>query len=222
VAWIKRRHAAGGRLIESALPAPHSDTLVVLADDQAPKFLFALGDELRPDARDLVRILDQAGISTSICSGDTTQTVATLARQVGISDYRADCLPADKLAVLETFQSASQNVAMIGDGVNDAPVLAKANVSFALGSGTQAARVNADFILLGESLPALYTAIVIARGTRRIIAQNLSWAVLYNLLAIPAAASGWLAPWMAAIGMSLSSLLVVANSLRAGWTERQD
>ncbi len=222
VAWIKRRHPGATDWAERLRPAQSNDTLVVLADDLAPQFLFALGDEVRADAGSLVQTLNQAGIRTSVCSGDNRQTVLALARQVGIRDVHAEWLPGDKLAVLEALRRSGEHVAMIGDGVNDAPVLAGADVSFALGSGALAARVNADFILLGESLHGIAAAMAIARKTRRIIAQNLSWAVLYNLLAIPAAAAGWLAPWMAAIGMSLSSLLVVANSLRCGWTRKKN
>jgi len=216
VAWMKCRCKDTTGLETDCRGQQENDTVVVLADCQGPKFVFALGDEMRSDAPQLVCRLHQAGITTSVCSGDEPRAVAALAGQAGIREHRGGCAPADKLTVLEGLRNSGQRVAMVGDGVNDAPVLAGANVSFALGSGTQAARISADFILLGEHLPALYTAIVIARKTRRIITQNLGWALVYNLLAIPAAAAGWVPPWLAAIGMSLSSLLVVANSLRCG------
>ncbi len=163
-------------------------------------------------------MLQHAGITTSICSGDRPATVTAVAKILGITNLYAGCQPTDKLDILKTLQRRGEHVAMLGDGVNDAPILAGANISFALSGGAQAALANADYILLSDSLPMLYQAIVTARKARRIITQNLCWAVLYNLLAIPAAAAGLLSPWMAAIGMSLSSLLVVANSLRCRQT----
>ena len=220
--WIQKHHRNDHVLNNALLSTDRDMTVVVLADNQGPKFIFTVTDSLRPDAWKLVRDLNQADIQTSICSGDHPQTVTAIADQIGIRQSQGNCLPADKLSVLNDHQRQGQHVAMIGDGINDAPVLAAAHVSFAMGSGVQAAKVNADYILLGEKLGAVYSAIRIARSTRRVIKQNLTWAVLYNLVAVPAAASGWLAPWMAAIGMSLSSLLVVANSLRCNRTDKPD
>jgi Cu2+-exporting ATPase len=122
--------------------------------------------------------------------------------------------PDEKLQAMHTLQEQGAVVAMVGDGVNDAPVLAGAQVSLAMGGGTQLAQASADMVLLSEHLPHLPRTVETARATLRIIRQNLAWAVLYNLVALPLAAMGYVAPWMAAIGMSASSLIVVLNALR--------
>jgi len=189
-------------------------TWVALGDEQGVLAWFQLADTLRSDALDTVAKLRALGLKVLLLSGDQPATVAAIARQVGIQDAEGGLLPADKLARIKTLQAAGAVVAMVGDGINDAPVLAAAPVSIAMGGGTAVAHAAADMILLAENLDMLVRGLKTARRTLHIIRQNLVWALAYNLVALPLAAAGWLAPWMAALGMSLSSLLVVANALR--------
>jgi Cu2+-exporting ATPase len=189
-------------------------TRVYLADESCVRCVFTLGDRLRPGASRLIAELAAQGIPVSILSGDHEGAVQEVARELGIEDAAGGLRPAQKLARLQALQEAGEVVAMVGDGVNDAPVLAQAHVSIAMGGGTQVARASADMILLNEQLPVLAAGVRKARMALRVIRQNLLWAISYNLLALPAAALGYVAPWMAAIGMSLSSLLVVLNATR--------
>jgi Cu2+-exporting ATPase len=189
-------------------------TVVMIANDDSALGAFALGDELRDGAAQLVDALLSKGIAVSMYSGDTSKAVQNIADQLGIVDRAGGLLPQDKLKRLIALQTAGHTTAMVGDGINDAPVLAAASVSIAMGGGAQAARASADFILVNEQLPTIIKAIEIAHRSRRIMRQNMAWALAYNLLALPIAAAGWVAPWMAALGMSCSALLVVANSLR--------
>ncbi len=189
-------------------------TLVFLADTYTVYGALSLGDQIRPGARELIQALQQQGKTISLLSGDHALAVQRVAQAVGINDIAYALSPAEKLQRVKNLQQTGAIVAMIGDGVNDAPVLAQAQVSIAMGSGTQVARASADMILLTEQLANLLIGIKTARQTFYIIRQNIIWAIGYNLLALPAAAVGWVAPWLAAIGMSLSSLLVVMNALR--------
>jgi Cu2+-exporting ATPase len=140
--------------------------------------------------------------------------VRHVAAELGIAQARHGMRPDDKLARVRELQAAGHQVAMIGDGVNDAPVLAGADVSIAMGQGAQLAHASADMVVLSERLGALPDGIAKARRTRTVIKQNLGWALFYNMSAVPLAAAGMVAPWMAAIGMSFSSLVVVFNALR--------
>jgi Cu2+-exporting ATPase len=189
-------------------------TVVLLAGAAGVEAAFVLEDTLRPGAAALVDALKAGGGRVILLTGDHEQAARRLAAEVGIDDFAWDQRPADKLARVRALQAGGAVVAMVGDGVNDAPVLAQAQVSVAMGSGTQLAAASADMVLLSEQLEMLGAGVDKARRTLAIVRQNLLWAVGYNLVALPAAAMGLVAPWMAAIGMSASSLLVVANALR--------
>ena len=162
----------------------------------------------------MLDILKQQGIRTHLLSGDRTNAVAQVAQALGLDTYRAEATPEDKLAYVEDLQKQGRKVLMVGDGINDAPVLAQADVSAAVAAGADVARDGADLVLLNDDLNILPATIAQARRTREIIRQNLAWASAYNIIAVPLAVLGYVKPWIAALGMSLSSLFVVGNALR--------
>ena len=193
---------------------PAGATLIGLTDADGPLAWFALGDAPRPQAKRLIEDLKALGVRLHLYSGDRVENVLALARELGIEDARGGMLPQDKLDAVTAMQQAGAIVAMTGDGVNDAPVLARAQVSIAVDQGAEAAQAAADMVLLSTEIGRLADGVRMARKTQGIIRQNLAWAVLYNVVAIPAAALGYITPWLAGIGMSLSSLLVVLNAMR--------
>ena len=175
---------------------------------------FRIRDQLRPGAQETINALQSMNISLSLASGDHEDSVKKVAQSLGIKDVVFDCTPADKLALIESLQKRGERVVMIGDGINDAPVLAGADASIAPGHGATLAQTNADIIMLGSALQPVATALRLSRRTMQIVRQNLYWAIGYNLTALPLAAAGFVPPWLAAIGMSASSLVVVLNALR--------
>lgn len=185
-----------------------------LGQGDTAQAVFHLRERLRRDAAAAVRALQAQGMDTLLCSGDGAAAVASLAAEVGIAEHAARQHPEDKLARVRALQAQGRCVAMVGDGINDAPVLAGADVSLALSEGAALAQRAADFVITADSLMRVPEAMAIARRTRAIIRQNLAWATLYNVIALPLAASGQVTPWMAALGMALSSLLVTLNALR--------
>ncbi len=189
-------------------------TVIALADEQHILALFVMADIVREDAAETIQALRQLGLKITLLSGDQAPVVNHVADALGIDDAHAGMLPDQKLERIQAMQQAGDIVAMVGDGVNDAPVLAAAQVSVAMGSGSQIAHASADMVLLSESLPHIVDGVVMARRSLTVIRQNLTWALVYNLLALPLAAMAMVAPWMAAIGMSASSLVVVLNALR--------
>jgi Cu2+-exporting ATPase len=175
---------------------------------------FELSDGLRPEARSVVERFHAAGKQVVLLSGDRQQSADAVANELGIATALGGQLPQQKLDYVRALQERGAVVAMVGDGINDAAVLRGADVSFAMGGGAALAQLNADCVLLGDGLEPLADAAATARRTLAVIRQNLAWATVYNLAAIPAAAFGLLNPWLSGIGMAASSALVVANAMR--------
>jgi len=208
--------ALGGlALPDEAVPWLNSgDTTILLADAGRCLALFRIGDEVRPEARRLIGDLRKAGRHVTLLTGDAPSVANRVAEALGIEDVRAGATPAGKHQCVSSLQANGAVVAMVGDGVNDAPVLAQAQVSIAMGGGAQLARTQSDLILLSENLEHLNRGLKRATFSLFVIRQNLWWSFFYNVVALPAAIAGYVTPWLAGIGMSLSSLLVVLNSLR--------
>ena len=175
---------------------------------------FRISDELREDAADTISQLTELGLRAGLISGDSEAAVQYTAGKLGIADYHANCSPEDKLEIIRSAQQKGETVIMVGDGINDAPVLAGADASIAPAHGALLAQTSADVILIGHYLSPVATAIEVSRRTLKIVRQNLAWAIVYNAAALPLAALGYVPPWAAAIGMSASSLIVVLNALR--------
>jgi Cu2+-exporting ATPase len=204
------------RFALSGRPAPLDESAVLLADESGAIAAFHVAEQLRPGARDAIDALKAEGLQVCIVSGDTPGRVGEVAARLGISTWRARASPADKLSELRLLRAQGARVIAVGDGVNDGPVLAGADVAVAMASGAELAQTSSDIILAGERLGALVTARRLARETLAVIQQNQRWALFYNLAAVPLAACGFVPPWLAALGMSLSSLCVIGNALRIG------
>ncbi len=191
-----------------------TSTHVFLSVEGQPVAWFEVEDELRPDAAETIRALEALGVGAALISGDREASVARIADELGIRERHAGCTPQQKLDLIEAAQQSGERVVMVGDGINDAPVLAGADTSIAPAHGALLAQTSADVIMLGNSLAPVVTALRTGARTMRIVRQNLTWAIVYNALALPLAAAGFVPPWAAAIGMSASSLIVVLNALR--------
>ncbi len=209
-----RAFASGAASPPSALADEIDDAAVFLSSDDGDLASFAVADEPRPESARTVAALRGQGMGIEILSGDSIVAVRRLALYCGIGTFAARRSPAQKLERVRSLTSQGEFVAMVGDGINDAPVLGGAGVSIAMSRGSALTLASADLILIGDSLNALPEAFSLARRATRIIRQNLVWAAAYNLTAMPLAAMGWVPPWAAAIGMSMSSIVVVLNSLR--------
>jgi Cu+-exporting ATPase len=188
-------------------------TVMVLADGDSVLALFAVADALRPTSKAAVRRLRERGIRVVMLTGDNAATAAAIAAEAGIDEFRAGILPGDKAAAVGELKAGGDLVAMVGDGINDAPALAAADVSFAIGAGSDAAVEAADLTLIRSDLSGVGDAIDLSAATLGKIRQNLFFAFIYNVLGIPLAALGWLNPVVAGAAMALSSVSVVSNSL---------
>ncbi|MCO4243500.1 MULTISPECIES: heavy metal translocating P-type ATPase [Acidovorax] len=175
---------------------------------------FDLVEDLRAEAPAVVTALEQGGVAVQLLSGDRVGAVQRVAAQAGIAQAAGECTPQGKLAALQALQAGGHQVAMVGDGLNDGPVLAGAHVSFAFGRAVPLAQSQADFVVLGDSLALVPQTVLLARRTLRVVRQNLWWAAGYNALCVPLAVVGWMPAWLAGLGMALSSLLVVLNAAR--------
>lgn len=203
-----------GQMPESLHALMQQGSVVALGNQNGFQAAFLLRDTVRHDAAAIVQHLHAQNIAVHVLSGDNEAAVNQLADELSIVHRASGALPEEKLAYVQKLQQQNQRVLMLGDGINDAPVLAAADISVAVANSADVARDGADVLLLNDDLHALPIMLAQAKKTRQIIRQNLTWASIYNLVVIPMAVAGWVTPWIAAIGMSASSLLVVGNALR--------
>jgi Cu2+-exporting ATPase len=171
-------------------------------------------ETLRPDVCEALTALRADGLRITLLSGDVQARVARMGALLGIDEVHGGASPADKLNMVRAAQARGEGVVMVGDGINDAPVLAQADVSIAMGAGALLARGEADSVLLADRLSGVLDLRRTSRRCLRVIRQNIAWAAAYNVICIPVALAGWLPPWAAGLGMASSSLLVVVNALR--------
>ncbi|MCW8962185.1 MAG: heavy metal translocating P-type ATPase, partial [Gammaproteobacteria bacterium] len=219
--WRFGRPDYANDIVDSTLPSIVTEyeqqgyTVSLLANEDGVQALFALEDTLRTEAVSLMPGLRKAGIhKISILSGDAAASVDRVGRETGITSLHSRMTPTGKLDWLRKQQHDGKAVVMVGDGINDAPTLAAADVSISLASSTDMANASSDFLLMNDDMGGILRATLLSRLVYSNIRQNLLWAVAYNLSAVPLAAAGYIAPWAAAIGMSVSSIIVVGNALR--------
>ena len=202
-------------LFDRPLESPHSDGhWILLAGETGPVCWFQLQDRLRDDAGDCIAELKRRHLRLHLLSGDSSGAAEQLARQLRFDECLAGATPEQKLVYVNALQSRGRRVLMLGDGLNDIPVLAAADISVAMANASNLAKTQADTIALSGQLQSVGQLLELARRTRTVVRENLGWALVYNLAAIPLAAVGLVPPYLAALGMSLSSLIVVGNALR--------
>ena len=185
-----------------------------MADDAGWLATFDLSEDIRADASVAIAALQHAGTSVQLLSGDGTRAVERVAAAVGIQKATGACSPDGKLERLQALQKGGHRVAMVGDGLNDGPVLAAAHASFAFGLAVPLAQARSDFVVLGDQLQRVPQALLLARKSLRIVRQHLGCAAAYNIICVPLALAALMPAWLAGLGMALSSLLVVLNAAR--------
>ena len=205
-----------GEWLDTVPAEPDDGQWIALARPGALLAWFRIDSPLRDGAEELIEGLKSAGLEIWLASGDRAENVERVAGRLGIDHVMADCSPGDKLELVRRLQADGARVVMVGDGINDAPVLAGADVSLALAEGADIARTQADLVVTGKGLGRVSAAFALAPKVRRVVRQNLALSFSYNAIALPFAAAGFVPPWLAAIGMSASSLVVVLNAHRLG------
>jgi Cu2+-exporting ATPase len=208
--WVLAGHEAPGAAVDDDA----AGLCAWFVRDGEPAVQFRFRETLREGARRAIETLERDGVRISLLSGDRATRVAAVAARLGVGDARGAASPQDKVQAVASAQARGEVVGMLGDGINDAPVLARADVSLAMGQAALVARQRADGVVLSMRLGDVATARAVSRRALRIVRQNFAWAIGYNLVGIPLALAGWLPPWLAGLGMALSSLIVVLNAQR--------
>lgn len=210
------RHSLDTSMVESKMQAleDQGKTAMLIAINNSLSGVVAVADTIKESSKEAITQLKELGLEVVMITGDNQRTANSIANQVGITQVRAEVLPEDKAKEVEVYKQQGKKVAMVGDGINDAPALATADVGMAIGTGTDIAMEAADVTLMRGELTSIAQSIALSHKTMQNIKQNLFWALFYNSVGIPVAAVGLLAPWVAGAAMAFSSVSVVLNALR--------
>jgi len=213
IGLLKLGHARFCELADTT-DAPQEHMTVYLANDGNLLASFSIEESIKDNANTALNALKKAGLQIQLLSGDQAHAVQRVAHRTGVKEAKGGCSPQEKLAHIQQLQQAGHQVLMVGDGLNDGPVLASAHVSIAMGKAVPLAQAQSDFVILGGQLEMVAVLLKQAKRTMRIVRQNLTWAASYNAICVPLAIAGYLPAWLAGLGMALSSLLVVLNAAR--------